>query len=122
MHLLVREFTDDEKSHLMINCTVFLAPYVAEDFGITPLEANSCGKPVVFCEDGGEILRTQKHLKTGIEFIQRNAIDIAEAIKYCIEHRESMKEDCIKNALQYPWNKFESSFLDIVVPMLSNKT
>src|SRR5207253_1555796 len=41
VQLIVREFSDEAKAELFNKCDVFLAPYIKEDFGITPLEANA---------------------------------------------------------------------------------
>src|SRR5215208_3014092 len=43
IHLIVKDFSDEEKATLFRKCDVFLAPYLEEDFGITPIEANSYG-------------------------------------------------------------------------------
>ena len=65
VNLIIKEFSAQEKFQLFSNSDVFLAPYLEEDFGITPLEANAFGKPVIYCEDSGGIVYTQKHLETG---------------------------------------------------------
>jgi glycosyltransferase involved in cell wall biosynthesis len=46
---------DDETARdLLSRCRAFLFPGV-EDFGITPLEANACGKPVIAFAGGGAL-------------------------------------------------------------------
>jgi glycosyltransferase involved in cell wall biosynthesis len=109
LQLIVKEFSEQEKAELFSNCDVFLAPYIDEDFGITPLEANAYGKPVVYCDDSGEIVDIQKHKDTGFK-CRRIPQEIAKGIEYCIKNREYMKTACIDNASNYTWNKFESSF------------
>ena len=44
-----------KRNILFRKCDVFIAPYLDEDFGITPIEANAYGKPVIYCDDSGEI-------------------------------------------------------------------
>jgi glycosyltransferase involved in cell wall biosynthesis len=107
--IIVKNFSSEEKSYLFRKCDVFLAPYMNEDFGITPLEANAYGKPVLYCDDGGEILCTQKHGTTGY-MSRRIPEEIANGIEYCIKNKERMKSDCMNNASKYSWDKFESSF------------
>ena len=107
--LIIKEFSEKEKSELFNKCDVFLAPYIEEDFGITPLEANAYGKPVVYCDDSGEIVRTQKHKDTGF-MCKRSPQEIAKAIEYCIRNKEHMKTSCIDNASKYSWHNFENSF------------
>jgi glycosyltransferase involved in cell wall biosynthesis len=109
VRLIVKEFSEQEKAELFSNCDVFLAPYIDEDFGITPLEANAYGKPVVYCDDSGEIVDIQKHKDTGF-MSRRIPQEIAKGIEYCIKNREYVKTLCIDNASKYTWNKFESSF------------
>ena len=109
VQLIIKEFSNKEKAELFSNCDVFLAPYIDEDFGITPLEANAYGKPVVYCDDSGEIVVVQKHKDTGF-MCRRIPQEIAKGIEYCIKNREYMKTLCIDNASKYTWNKFETSF------------
>ncbi len=45
VHIL-RNITDDEKYALIQNCEAMLHPSLAEGFGIPPIEAMYCGKPV----------------------------------------------------------------------------
>jgi glycosyltransferase involved in cell wall biosynthesis len=109
IHLIVKDFSDEEKGNLFRKSDVFIAPYVEEDFGITPIEANAYGKPVVYCDDSGEIIRTQKHKTTGY-MSRRTSKDLAEGIEYCLKHKDEMKNACINNALNYTGDRFETSF------------
>jgi glycosyltransferase involved in cell wall biosynthesis len=109
VQLIVREFSDEAKAELFNKCDVFLAPYIKEDFGITPLEANAYGKPVVYCDDSGEITYTQKHKETGF-MCRRNPQAMVEGIEYCMTNKERMKMACIDNATKYSWQSFEKSF------------
>lgn len=109
VQLIVREFSDEAKAELFNKCDVFLAPYIKEDFGITPLEANAYGKPVVYCDDSGEITYTQKHKETGF-MCRRNPQAMVEGIEYCITNKERMKMACLDNATRYSWQSFEKSF------------
>ncbi len=106
--LIVREFSDEAKAELFNKCDVFLAPYIKEDFGLTPLEANAYGKPVVYCDDSGEITYTQKHKETGF-MCRRNPQAMVEGIEYCMANKERMKLACIDNAAKYSWQTFEKS-------------
>ncbi len=109
VQLIIREFSDEAKAELFNKCDVFLAPYIKEDFGITPLEANAYGKPVVYCDDSGEITYIQKHKETGF-MCRRNPQALVEGIEYCMTNKERMKMACIDNATKYSWQSFEKSF------------
>lgn len=109
VQIAAREFSDHEKAELFSRCDVFLAPYMNEDFGITPIEANAYGKAVVYCDDSGEIVRTQKHKDTGF-MCRRIPQSIVEGIQFCLSNKEDMESCCIENASKYSWDNFEKSF------------
>jgi glycosyltransferase involved in cell wall biosynthesis len=114
LNIMVGNFSEEQKAELYSSCSLFLAPYVEEDFGITPLEANAYGKPVIYCIDSGEIVRTQKHKKTGF-MCRRTPSSIAEGIEYCLKNKESMAQACIENAKQYSWDNFEKLIVQHII-------
>jgi glycosyltransferase involved in cell wall biosynthesis len=113
---IVRNFSCEERDHLFRKCDVFLAPYMDEDFGITPLEANSYGKPVVYCNDSGEIVNTQTHKITGF-MCNRDSQSLVQAIEFCISNKDKMKISCLLNGSKYTWKNFEDSILRHVESM-----
>jgi glycosyltransferase involved in cell wall biosynthesis len=115
------EFSDQEKDALFKACDVFLAPYVEEDFGIAPLEANSYGKPVIYCKDSGEIVRTQIDRITGY-CCKRDAVSLAQGIKYCLENKEKMASRCVENVRRYSWDNFEKGFAEHVTRYFAKQT
>jgi len=114
LNIMVENFSEEQKAELYSLCNLFLAPYLEEDFGITPLEANAYGKPVIYCTDSGEIVRTQKHKQTGF-MCRRRPSSIAEGIEYCLKNKESMAQACIENAKQYSWDKFEKLIVQYII-------
>jgi glycosyltransferase involved in cell wall biosynthesis len=108
------KFSEEQKAALYSSCNLFLAPYREEDFGITPLEANAYGKPVIYCRDSGEIVRTQNHKKTGF-MCNRTPSGIAEGIEYCLKNKDSMADACIENAKRYSWHNFEQSIAQYII-------
>jgi glycosyltransferase involved in cell wall biosynthesis len=114
VNIMVGEFSEEQKVDLYRACSIFLAPYFEEDFGITPLEANAYGKPVIYCKDSGEIVRTQKHKQTGF-MCNRTPSSIADGIEYCLKNKEGMAEACIENAKQYSWDNFEKSIVQYII-------
>jgi glycosyltransferase involved in cell wall biosynthesis len=113
VNLIAKEFSAQEKFNLFSSCDLFLAPYLEEDFGITPLEANAFGKPVVYCDDSGGIVYTQKHRETGF-MCKRATADLADGIEYCLKNREAMRMACINNSKEYSWGRFEECFKEYV--------
>ncbi len=78
----------------MQNCKAFIFPGL-EDFGITPVEANACGKPVVFYNKGGvteTILDTESE-QTGIKFNEQTP----ECLQKAVELLDKNYEDIIAN-------------------------
>jgi len=61
------------------NCKAFIFPQ-EEDFGITPLEAMACGRPVIAYGKGGA-LETVVEDKTGIFFKEQSVGSLVEAVE-----------------------------------------
>lgn len=72
---------DDDVRSLMQECRALCLPG-KEDFGITPVEANAAGKPVVAFAGGGA-LETLEEGVTGSFFARHDPDDILAAIRRC---------------------------------------
>lgn len=70
--------SDDEINIYYSRCKAFIFPG-EEDFGITPLEAQACGKPVIAYGKGGA-LETVVEGKTGVFFREQTVESLKEAI------------------------------------------
>jgi glycosyltransferase involved in cell wall biosynthesis len=77
----------DEYSPMLIynSADVFIAPSLADNLPTTVLESLSCGTPVVGFEVGG-IPDMIRHKENGYLAKYKDANDIAEGIKYCINN------------------------------------
>jgi len=60
------------------NCSALICPQI-EDFGIISLEAQSCGRPIIYFNTGG-ITETNIENKTGISFNRQNKQSLCNAI------------------------------------------
>lgn len=86
-----------------------------EDFGITPVEAQACGTPVIAYAKGG-CLETIKDLKeknkaTGIFFYSQNINELKKAIINFEEKNDMISFFyCRKNAEQYSIENFRENF------------
>lgn len=78
---------DDAALRYMQGCKAFIFPG-EEDFGITPLEAQACGKPVIAYGRGGA-LETIEAEKTGVFFYDQTV----EALSAAVEKFDQMKFD-----------------------------
>lgn len=70
---------DEEVRDLYRGCRGFVFPG-EEDFGITPLEAQACGRPVIAFGRGGA-LETVRDGETGIFFPAQEPAELAEAVR-----------------------------------------
>jgi glycosyltransferase involved in cell wall biosynthesis len=71
--------SDDEKVSLLQDCRAFVFPGL-EDFGIAPLEAMACGRPVIAYAGGGA-LDSVIEGKTGLFFHEQMAEALARAVQ-----------------------------------------
>jgi len=70
--------SDAEVTHYMQRCRALLFPGL-EDFGITPLEANACGRPVIAYRGGGA-LDSVKPGVNGMFFDEQHADSLAKVL------------------------------------------
>ncbi|MEW9124907.1 MAG: glycosyltransferase [Thermotaleaceae bacterium] len=71
--------SDEQVREYYRSCKAFLFPG-EEDFGITPVEAQSCGRPVIAFAKGG-VLETVLEGITGLFFYEQNSEALIEAVK-----------------------------------------
>lgn len=81
-----KDLSTDELQELYSNCKAFIFPQY-EDYGITPLEANASGRPVIAYGQGG-VLTTQipytlekEGISTAIFFNEQSVESLIDAIK-----------------------------------------
>ncbi|HPB30813.1 MAG TPA: glycosyltransferase [Candidatus Sumerlaeota bacterium] len=72
--------TDEGMRDLYRNCRAFVFP-PEEDFGIAPIEAMACGRPVI-AYGGGGALETVAGGKTGMFFHRQTPASLAEALDH----------------------------------------
>jgi len=81
--------TDDSKLiPLLQNCSIFLFPAIRDSFGIAPIEAMACGKPIIAHNSGGVIETVGK---VGI-LCGDNVEEWREKIDYLMENPDIRKE------------------------------
>jgi glycosyltransferase involved in cell wall biosynthesis len=86
-------------------CRALIFPGV-EDFGITPLEAQASGRPVIAFGKGGA-LETVKADETGLFFDEQSGDCLADAVKE-FESRSRDAARCRSNALRFGAARFRS--------------
>lgn len=89
-----------------------------EDFGITPVEAQACGTPVIAFGKGGALETVRPHgvqAATGILFGQQNVADVINAVKQFDNLEGSiLPADCRTNALRFSQERFQREMRDYV--------
>ena len=85
-----------------------------EDFGISPVEAQSAGIPVIAYGKGG-VLETVIHHKTGILFEEQTVASLLSAIKHFENYEEHFDPQAIRShAFQFSKERFKREYTDFV--------
>lgn len=96
-----------------------------EDFGITPVEAQACGTPVIAYGKGGA-LETVRGLgvdkPTGIFFKEQKVPALCEAIKFFEENEEKfLSSNCRENAERFNEERFKTELKDYIDKQIGDK-
>ena len=103
---------DDQMARLYAGAKAFLALSEDEDFGITPVEANLAGTPVIAYRGGGYVESIIEN-KTGIFFDGSTVESLSDAIKK-FEKMKFKREDCINQAKKFSKERFKEEMLQFV--------
>jgi glycosyltransferase involved in cell wall biosynthesis len=87
-----------------------------EDFGITPVEAQACGTPVIAFGKGGS-LETIRSLEnqhpTGVFFEQQTVDSLVEAVNVFVRNQDSIEpSNCRSNALRFSEMRFKRKLMN----------
>jgi len=101
------QLTDQELLGYYQKCAALVFPQ-EEDFGLVPLEAQACGRPVIAYKAGGA-LETVVEGRTGEFFFPQTKEALIEKVAdFKIERYK--KEDCRRNAEKFGFKVFEREF------------
>ncbi len=102
---------DAEVAELLARCEAFLHPQV-EDFGISAVEAQASGRPVIAFRAGGA-LETVVEGQTGVFFETQTAEALAAALRTFESQRAHFSaEACVAQAARFSVAHFERALLD----------
>jgi len=97
----------------MKKASVFFNPSLQETFGMTTIESQAVGTPVIVIKNSGASEELIVEGKTGYA-VDRNDIDaMVSVIKQCCDETSKMSNDCIENASRFDSNKTFSLFVDL---------
>jgi glycosyltransferase involved in cell wall biosynthesis len=103
--------SDQEVRRQLAACRAFIFPG-EDDFGLTPLEAQACGRPVIAYGAGGA-LHTIVPGKTGMFFHRPEAESLAAAVS---EFRDDRFDPAIirQHAISFDTRQFQQRFLEFL--------
>lgn len=110
---------DEELADYYANCRALIFPQ-DEDFGLTPLEAQSFGKPVIAYKAGGA-LETIITGKTGVFFEKQTASSLEQAVKK-FNTMQFSRKSCINNANRFKLENFHKEFGKLVEKSIAQTT
>lgn len=107
--------SEEEKWQLLTECKAFVCAATDEDFGITPVEAQAAGRPVIAFRGGG-YLETLLEGKTGIFFDKLEVEDLISALRRYDDtyHHIIKPEDCRQQAKKFSKEEFKKKMLKLV--------
>jgi glycosyltransferase involved in cell wall biosynthesis len=101
--------TDDDVLQLYRNCRMLIFPG-EEDFGIVPLEAQACGRPVVAYGVGGALETIEKDV-SGIFFQEQTPECLIDAVETCAARKWNPQE-IRTHAEKFDINNFVTGLAD----------
>lgn len=101
----------------MTNAKAFIFA-AEEDFGITPVEAQACGTPVIAFGKGGALETVRPlgvNMPTGMFFEQQNISSLISAVNLFTENQELFEPaNCRANALKFSVERFKNEMNNYV--------
>lgn len=108
---LLGNLTDKELVRYYSECRALVFPGL-EDFGLTILEVQSFGKPVIAFKGGGA-LETVIDRKTGLFFDKQTVESLTKAIKQ-FNNITTNPKDCMEQAEKFNFEKFRKEFMSVL--------
>lgn len=114
--------SDEEKVKLLTESYCVVNPSLKEGWGITNIEANACGTPVISADVPG--LRDSVQVdKSGVLYTYGNIEELAEYIKKIInddEYRARLSSSSIDWAKQFSWDESANKMIELLKSIIDN--
>jgi glycosyltransferase involved in cell wall biosynthesis len=108
--------SDEEVLHYYAHCRAFLLPG-EEDFGITPLEAQSSGRPVIAYAAGGALASVIENV-TGT-FFQKQTVESLVEVLESFDERRFDPQTIRNHALEFDKPRFHRRILQFIEAKMS---
>ena len=116
--ILPGSVSEEEKSFLYQHCKAFVFPSIAEGFGLPVIEAMKCRKPV-FCSDRTSLKEIgNRYAFFWHDFEPEQMLNVFEKGMAKFETDETFKEEQLKYANSYTWEKNVSEYIKIYQKLL----
>ena len=110
--------SDEEVLHYYTHCRAFLFPG-EEDFGITPLEAQAAGRPVIAYGAGGALASVVEGV-TGLFFREQTAESLAATLT-AFDERQFDPQTIRNHALEFDLPRFHRRVLQFIEAKMSDR-
>jgi len=105
--------SDAELAEIYSKCQAYIFPG-KEDFGITPVEAQASGRPIIAYADGGA-LETVIEGETGLFFNQNSKSSLIGAINKFLKTADNFKsEKIVANASRFDTSIFKKNIIEFI--------
>ena len=110
-HVTLRGFVDDHSDifALMKSASILVMPSSREGFGITAIEANACGTPVITTRCPRNAAADMIHDGVNGIVCQPTEDDLAAAIARLLPRAAGMRAACLAEAAHYDWDAITGS-------------
>lgn len=112
--------SDEELRSLYLGAGALIFPALEEDFGLVPVEAMSCGLPVIALAQGG-VLETVVEGETGLFYNAPKPENLVEAVTK-FEKMSFSGEKIQKHALKFSKERFKKEIINFVDEVLQVKS
>ena len=110
--------SDQEVLHYYARCRALLFPG-EEDFGITPLEAQACGRPVIAYGSGGALASVVEGI-TGVFFYEQTVDSLATALA-SFDERRYVPQTIRSHALEFDMPRFHRRILQFIEAKMNER-
>ena len=105
--IFMGKVSDKKLKILYQNCQALICPQF-EDYGLTPIEVQACGRPVIAFNKGG-ITETVIDKKTGLFFSHQTTKSLQKTLIQ-FDTKEFSQQDCVDNAKKFSKQNFMINF------------